>query len=110
VGIYLLVVLSSTLLTHPHYNIHTPQEDDVAYTDLYYNPAADEEPLWEMQQRQRREQAVLLEQQLDRQKKKAISEELRRGRSSSAPVCADVVDSARMGTRTRERNASSAAS
>lgn len=63
-----------------------------------------------MQQRQRREQAVLLEQQLDRQKKKAISEELRRGRSTSVPVCSDVVDGARMGTRTRERNASSAAS
>ena len=82
-------------------------QDGAAYEELIFNPAADEEPLWEMQQRQRREQAVLLEQQLDRQRRRAAGDELRRGRAAVQSM--DMVDMARMGTRTRERNQSARA-
>lgn len=79
--------------------------------NLSYNPAGDEEPLWAMKQRQCREQAILLEQQLEKQKKKIISENIKKKKILSANAVAlgtaVVIDagSSRMGTRTRERNA-----
>ena len=64
-----------------------------------------------MQQRQRREQAVLLEQQLDRQKKKLRNDEARRVKAASdlVGVVREGPDSVRTGpiTRERERNRSS---
>ena len=82
-------------------------------TDLSYNPAGDEEPLWAMKQRQCREQAVLLEQQLEKQKKKIISDNIKKKKillgnaiAAGAAVVADT-GSTRMGTRTRERYANS---
>ena len=49
---------------------------------------------------ERREQAVVLEQQLNRQKKKAANEELKKNKI--VPVLVEV-DGVRMGLRTREK-------
>lgn len=82
----------------------------MACEDISFNPAGDEEPLWDMQQRQRREQAVHLEQQLDRQRKKLLSDEARRAKAAADTVGAvkEGPDGVRMGpvTRERERNRS----
>ena len=79
--------------------------------DLSFNPAGDEEPLWEMRQRQSKEQAKLLELQLIKQNKKIINDSIKKKKnllvtnlSSDFGVILDSDNNTRMGTRTRERN------
>ena len=77
---------------------------------LSFNPAGDEEPLWEMRQRQSKEQAKLLELQLIKQNKKIINDSIKKKKnvltnlSSDFGIILDSDNNTRMGTRTRERN------